>query len=89
MRDHILIIDTRGRWTVEQRVNIEPRPRLLRDRVEHAARVFMDGQKPRRWWRRYHGPVGAFWVGLDEGNLRIGGRLSHVEQATALGRFLP
>lgn len=88
MRDHILIINTRGDWHVLGRLNTEPHPRLLCDRIEHAAARFMEPLRRRRWWHRYRGPVGAFWVGLDEGNLHIGAQLSPTEQLIALGRFL-
>ena len=79
MRDHVLIITSGGEWCVVGRVNCEPHPKLLCQRIERAAAAFMAGLQPRRWWNRYRGPVGNFWVGLDEGNLHIGARLSPVE----------
>ena len=88
MRDHVLIIDRFGGWRVLGRINAEPHPRLLCQRIEHAAGRFMEPLRRRHWWQRYRGPVGAFWVGLDDGNLHIGGRLTHVEQVIALGGWV-
>lgn len=90
MKNHVLVIRKRS-FEVVHPPGHERHPKLLCERIEHAAGVFLTPTKAiRRMRHRARGRgrvVTAMWVELDEGNLHPGRRLSDVEHLLILGRL--